>query len=242
MQKKKNVPEASKSYEWENSLKSEEKKQLYKKIVVWAGIAAASFLGLAGLVVLADKTGTNNSTPVENANLPAPKSTDIQVGNPKAKVVITEYADFQCPACASYNPVVNQILTEYDGKVKVIYRFFPLRGIHKNAVISGQAAYATWKMGKFSEMKDLLYDNQPSWENLGNPKEIFTGYAQDLGLKTDEFTKIMNSDEAKNAVLAGEAEALGLGLNSTPSFFIGKKSFSPQGLESFKAIIDEELK
>ena len=52
----------------------------------------------------------------------------------------------------------------------------------------------------------------------------------------------MDSDEAKKAVEDGEAEALGLGLNSTPTFFIGNKRFQPQGYEDFKKVIDEELK
>lgn len=242
MQKKKTVSEeASSPTDWQKGFKAAEKKELYKKITIWATIGAACFLGLAGLVYLAEKTGTNNTAPVENANLPTPRETDIVLGNPDAKVIITEYADFQCPACASYNPLTNQILNEYEGKVKIVYRHFPLRGIHKNAQISGQAAYAAWKMGKFSEMKDLLYQNQASWEALGDPREVFVEYAKDLELKSDEFTNLMNSDEAKNTVLAGEKEALGLGLNSTPSFFIGSKYFAPQGYETFKQLIEEQL-
>lgn len=242
MQKKKSIVEGSQTSQWEKDLKAEGKKQFYKKIMIWAGIAGACFLGLALLVTFADKTGSTNNTPVENANLPAPRATDIEIGNPSAKIVVTEYADFQCPACAIYNPVVNQILQEYKGKVKLIYRFFPLTSVHKNSVISGQAGYGAWKMGKFAEMKDLLYENQAKWENLSDPRETFIGYAKDLGLKTDEFTNAMNSSEAKKAVLKGETEALGLGLNSTPSFFIGNKYFVPKGIDTFKDLINEQLK
>lgn len=239
---KKDRSEQNQTSNWEQNLKQQARRELYKKIALWGGILLACVAGLAALVMFADKSTSNSSAPVEVSNLPAVKSGDIVLGDPKTKVTITEYADFQCPACARSNPVVNKVLADYDGKIKVVNRFFPLRGIHKNALISGQAAYASHKLGKFSEMKDLLYENQTAWENLGDPRQTFMGYAKDLGLKEDEFSKIMESDEAKSAVLNGEKEALGLGLNSTPTFFIENKRFSPKGFDDFKKLIDQELK
>ncbi|MBI2051386.1 thioredoxin domain-containing protein [Candidatus Roizmanbacteria bacterium] len=226
---------------WEQNLKQQARKEIYKKMTVWGGILLLCIVGLAGLVMFAGKSTSTNQTPVELSTLPAPKSTDIIVGDKNAKVVITEYADFQCPACAANNPITNRVLEEYKGKVKLVYRFFPLRGIHKNALISAQAAYASWRLGKFEEMKDMLYENQSSWENLGDPSETFVNYAKDLGLNENEFKALMTSDEAKKAVESGEKESLGLGLNSTPSFFIGNKRFQLQGFDGFKKVIDEEL-
>lgn len=239
---KKNYSEEHESSNWEKVLKKQQRSEMLKKIAIWGAIVIVCVAGLGTLVKFADKSTSNNSIPQEVANLPAPKSTDIIVGDENAKVIITEYADLQCPACASVNPLTNQVLDEYKGKVKLVYRFFPLRGIHKNALISGQAAYGAWRLGKFSEMKDLLYENQPSWENLNDPRETFIEYAKEIGLDSGKFQTLMNSDEAKNAVLEGEKEALGLGLNSTPTFFIGNRKFSPRGLEDFKQLIDEELK
>lgn len=240
MQKKNHNPSETSS-NWQNEIKKQERNDLLKKLAMWGAIIGVSILGLAGLVLIADKSTSTTQNPVENANLPKMTENDIVVGNRNAKVAITEYADFQCPACASYNPTLNRIVEE-NPDVKVIYRFFPLRGIHKNALISGQAGYAANKLGKFSEMKDLLYSNQADWESLGDPKEIFEGYASSIGLNVEEFRTIMNSDEAKKAVEDGEKEAIGLGLNSTPSFFIGNKQFSASSYDEFKKLIDEELK
>lgn len=242
MQKKKTLPEEQKTSSPKQNLKQQEKLELYKKMIIWGGILLVCVLGLGGLVMLANNSTSRNTAPVELSTLHAPKATDIVVGDKNAKVVITEYADFQCPACTALNPLTNQVLQEYKGKVKIVYRFFPLRGIHKNALVSGQAAYAAWRLGKFSEMKDMLYENQIDWENLGDPSGTFVGYAKQIGLDETQFQTLMNSDEAKNAVLNGEKEALSLGLNSTPSIFIGKKKFSPQSYESFKQLIEEELK
>ncbi len=241
MQKKNHNPSESSS-NWQNELKKQERSNMMKKILMWGAIIGVSILGLAGLVLIADKSTSSTETPVENVNLPKMTEDDIVVGDRNAKVTITEYADLQCPACAAVNPLTNRVLEEYNGNIKLVYRFFPLRGIHKNALISGQAAYAAHKLGKFSEMKDLLYANQADWENLGDPKEIFEGYASSIGLNVEEFRKIMNSDEAKKAVEDDEKEAIGLGLNSTPSFFIGNKQFSVSNYDELKKLVDEELK
>ena len=238
---KKDYSSPSESSAWQDSMKNQQRTDMFKKIAVWGAIILTCVAGLGGLVYLADKNSSNTSAPVEIANFPAVSENDIIVGDPKAQIAITEYSDFQCPACASYNPILNQVLSEYKGKVKLVYRHFPLRGIHKNAIIAGQAGYAAEKLGKFSEMKDLLFEKQADWEGLDDPREVFEGYAQSIELNVEEFRTIMNSPEAKKAVEAGEREAIGLGLNSTPSFFIGNKRIQPRGFEEFKNLIDEEL-
>ena len=238
---KKDYSSEHQSSNWEQGMKKAQRAQLFKKIALWSGIIAVCVTGLAALVIYADKNTTSTNVAVENPNLPKPTEQDIILGDKEAKVTITEYADFQCPACAAINPLTNRVLDEYKGKVKLVYRFFPLRGIHKNALISGQAAYAANNLGKFSEMKDLLYDNQKDWEALSDPREVFEGYASSAGLDSEKFRTIMNSDVAKKAVENGEKEAISLGLNSTPTFFVGTKKFSPSGYEDFKKLIDEEL-
>lgn len=238
MQKKKDLPQNTPSA-WQDSLKKDEQKQKFKKIGIWAGIFVVTILFLAGLVKLAQTTAPSTE-PVVNANLPKVNEKDIVVGDPKAKVTITEYSDFQCPSCASANPMINQLLEEYKGKVKLVYRHFPLSQ-HKNAKIAGQAGYAAWKMDKFSEMKDLLFEKQTEWEALADPSGVFESYAASLGLNAEEFKTIMNSDEAKNSINAGEKEALGLGLSSTPSFFIGNRLVGNAGIDDFRALIEEEL-
>lgn len=238
---KKPAPETASSSNWESNLKKQQRADMIKKVAIWAGIIIACVAGLAILVKVAGNSGPTTE-PVIKENLKAISEDDIVMGDPKAKVEIIEYADFQCPSCAAYNPTVKQLLAEYDGRIKIAHRNFPLRNIHKNAVISGRAAYAAWKLGKFEEMKDLLYDNQAEWENEGDPKEIFIGYAKKISLDEVKFEEIMNSKEAEDAVLNDETEAIALGLNSTPTFFLGKKQIQARTIEDFKQLIDEELK
>jgi len=238
---KKTLSQENSGTNWEANLKKQERSEMIKKVALWGGVIIACIAGLAILVQLANKQGPT-AEPVVNENLKAVSTTDIILGNPEAKIVVYKYSDFQCPACATYNSIMNQLLTDYDGKVKVVYRFFPLTSIHQNAVISGQAGYAAWKLGKFKEMKDLLFEKQKDWESLKDPREVFISYAEIAGMDPLEFEKIMNSPEAKKAVEDGEKEAISLGLNSTPSFFVGNKQIAPNGIEGFKTLIDAQLK
>lgn len=226
---------------WQDNLNKEKRKNLIQKLVIWGTVALITVAGVALLIKMSGGT-TPQATEVV-INLPKVTDSDIIVGEKSAKVNLIEYSDFQCPACAAYNSVVNEVLSNYKGKVNLVYRFFPLTGIHKNAIISGQAAYAAWKLGKFSQMKDELFNNQSKWEGLSeeDAKKAFIEFAKGIKLDENEFAKIMNSDEAKAAVLADEKSSLSLGLKGTPSFFIGNKQIKPSGYDGFKKVIDSEL-
>src|SRR3990167_8426579 len=156
---------------------------------------------------------------------------------------LIEYGDFQCPACATFYSIVKQLKEEYKNDLLFVFRDFPLTNIHRNALLSSQAAYAANKQGKYWEMHDLLYVNQTTWSESGDAASIFTDYAKKLDLDADQFTKDMNSDEAKTFVKEGENNAISLGLNSTPSIFLNNKLLNiPLSYEAFKKAIDEELK
>lgn len=238
---KKTKPGEIRSSDWEKNLKKEEQKEKGKKLAIWAGIILVVIIGLTVLVKLAENSGPSTE-PVVTENLKEVSAeNDIIMGNPDAQVTIVEYADFQCPACANYNPVMEQILNSYPDQVRIVYRFFPIESIHKNALISAQAAWAAWKMDKFVEMKDELYGNQAAWEDLDDPRDEFIKYATSIGLDEAEFSELMNSKDAENAVLAGRNDALALGLNATPTFFIGKVQVSARDFNNFKELIDTEL-
>ena len=248
MQKKSNFKpqkqqQVAQSSDWEKETKKQERNELLKKIVIWVAIGAVAFVGLALLVFLADRSGGGGPTaePVVNENVRAVSaSEDMIIGNPYAKVSVIKYSDFQCPACATYSPMMDQILNAYGDEVNVVYRNFPL-SIHSNAKISAQAGYAAWKLGKFKEMKNELFNNQSAWSNLDNPEDEFVKYAESIGLDGEEFRELMVSDDAVAFVKKGEAESISLGLQATPTFFIGKKEVTTRSFEDFQRLIDEEL-
>lgn len=106
---------------------------------------------------------------------PAIKPTDTQKaeialgqekGNQASNVTVTEFGDFQCPACKTYETdLQTTFFPKYLDKVRFVFKNFPLVKIHQNALISAQAAHAAGKQNKFWEMHDLLYDKQDEWNN-----------------------------------------------------------------------------
>lgn len=101
-----------------------------------------------------------------------PVKKDVQTGsasvrgNQSAAVTIVEYSDFQCPYCSRALPTVNQLLTEYGDKVKLVYKHFPLEQIHPNARLAAVAAECAKDQGKFWEMHDKLFEKQTEWSSL----------------------------------------------------------------------------
>jgi protein-disulfide isomerase len=170
------------------------------------------------------------------------KENDWVRGDKEAPVILVEYLDFECEACGAYYPIVKQIEKEFEGKLKVVTRYFPLPG-HKNSMEAALAVEAAGRQGKFFEMHDILFESQKEWSEkpLSNP-DLFLPYAEKLGLDMTKF----NQDRKEAAVIAridkNKKEADQLKLNGTPSFFLnGKAIRSPSTLEDFQALIQKEV-
>lgn len=163
-------------------------------------------------------------------------------GNPEAQVIITEYSDFQCPACAYYSPLLKQVLDAYPTEVALVYRHFPLKQIHFKAEAAARASQAAAIQGKFWEMHDKLFEQQESWAQNAKSNQMFAQYAQDMGLNRDQFERDMNSKTVKARVQRDYLHALALQVNSTPTIYINdQKVDNPSSVEAFKAIIDPLL-
>jgi len=228
-----------KKQEWQEKAEKEKRNALYKKVGTTAGVVVIVAISIVGLIKLAGSSGPSSTSVI---NVPPISKNDITKGNPKSKVTLIEYSDFQCPACAAYHSLVNQLLTDFNGKIYFVYRMFPLSAIHKNAIISAQAGYAAYKQAKFFEMDDYLFNKQTEWAELSDPTTAFTDYAKLLKLDTNKFKADMNSDEAKNYVADSQNQASSIGINATPTFFVnGKQITNPANYDEFKKVIQDEL-
>lgn len=166
------------------------------------------------------------------------KADDIIKGNDTAKYTLLEYSDFQCPACATYQPLVKKLSEEFPNDLKIIFRNFPLSEIHPNANISAYAAQAASLQDKFWEMADILFSRQSEWSALENPEEKFISYAQELNLDLEKFKTDINSAETKDKVSKDRISAENNNLNSTPTFFVnGQKISNPASYNEFKNAI-----
>lgn len=213
--------------------------QKLRQIAFFLGVPLIVIAGVIALVLISGSTPSNTQS---QPKAPALSFKDISMGNKNAKVSLIEYADFQCPACGAYYPLVKQLTTEFGNKILFTYRFFPLTQIHQNALLSSEAAYAANKQGKFWQMHDLLFQNQTSWADSSDAKKIFLNYAQKLGLNLNRFQKEMDSQAARTFIMDEENAGSAAGVNSTPTFFVnGVMIQNPRDYNSFKTLIQQDL-
>lgn len=164
-------------------------------------------------------------------------------GNPEAPVTLVEYTDFQCPACAAYYPILEQLAKEMGDQVKIVIRHYPLIQIHKNALPAARAAEAAGRQGKFWEMYDLLFANQAEWSNADDPtKSIFAAYAGRAGMDSERFREDMGDSALDGKINEDRGTGNELKITGTPSFFLnGKKLENPRSLEEFKKAVEKAL-
>jgi protein-disulfide isomerase len=157
-------------------------------------------------------------------------------GAANAPVTIVEFSDYECPYCSRAEEVVNRVLKDYDGKVRLVYRDFPLP-IHPQAQKASEAAHCAGDQGKYWEMHEKLFANQQALQ-----PDALKGYAKDLKLDEPKFAKCLDSGEKAKEIETGKKAGEKLGVTGTPAFFInGLQLTGAQPYEEFKSLIDGEL-
>jgi len=201
---------------------------------------AVVILGLFGIYFITSNDSSIKSTPSTNTS----KLSNNVIGENKKNVVLVEYGDYQCPACAAYYPIIKQLVEEYKSDIQFQFRNFPLQQIHQNARAASRAAEAAGKQNKFWEMHDLLYEQQSAWEQSTSANVIFEQYAKQLGLNVETYKTDFASNEINEIINADFNEGTRLGVESTPTFFLqGKKIDNPpRDLDGWKKLINEQIK
>ena len=142
--------------------------------------------------------------------------------NKNAKVVLIEYGDFQCPACATMSPKLKALSEEYGDKIAVVFRNFPLSG-HANALSAAAAVEAAGFQGKYWEMHDIIYDKQTTWSsaNASERTELYKQYAQEVGVSDlEKFISDMKSANISKKISYDKALGTAAKITGTPSLFL----------------------
>jgi protein-disulfide isomerase len=166
------------------------------------------------------------------------------LGPTDAKVTLSEFGDYQCPACGKYHPVLkDQILPKYEGKIRFVFLNYPLP-IHKNAQAAAQAAESVGLQGndKFWRMHDILYERQTEWEKEKDPKSKFEGYAKEAGADLEQYKKDFDSQKVIDIINQQAALGDAFKIPGTPTFFVnGVMIDSQNGVEAITQAIDRAL-
>ncbi|MGD8863750.1 MAG: thioredoxin domain-containing protein [Myxococcales bacterium] len=155
-------------------------------------------------------------------------------GAPMAPVTLVEFSDFQCPFCGAAFPELERIVRQFEGKVKLVFKHFPL-GSHPRAIPAARAAEAAGKQGRFWEMHDMLFRNQRQLEDAD-----LLRYAEALGLDMEKFQADMASPEVQARVEADRAEGEKAGVDGTPSIFVNGRRFQ-EPLKALEPYLSEQL-
>ncbi len=160
-------------------------------------------------------------------------------GAPNALVTVVEAFDFACPYCYKVGPTMEQLLKDYDGKVRVVYKMFIVHP--QTATLPAFAVCAADQQGKYKEMEHAMWER--GFNKGAFSQELVDAVVKELKLDAAKFKADMDGDKCKQ-VIAGDMETMRkLGVNGTPAFFVnGRFLGGAMPVEAFKRVIDEELK
>jgi len=180
--------------------------------------------------------GGQESTAATAERIHVPAGLSPSLGPANALVTIVEFADYQCTYCARSVGLRRRIVANYKGKVRWVFKNFPL-GFHKRAKKASKASMVAHAMGYFWEYHDLLFVNQQRMADRD-----LAAHAQELGLDQEKYQEGMKSPDFAKLVQADIDLANKLKVNGTPTFFInGRKHVGSISQGTLDRLITEEL-
>lgn len=205
------------------------KKKNWGVVAVFA-VIIVGFLTLIGINLMNKHQNQINWNDYDLNSYISPNEFNGEIGDnvkgdkDKAKVYIVEYADFQCPGCASLNNYVNKIPEKFDNKVAVVYRNFVM-SYHQNGTAAASAAEAAGLQGYWKEMGDLLFSNQANWQyaDVDERTDLFVSYFKTAsGNKgdVDKFKEDMKSKNVQKKLNFDQEIAEKIDVPGTPSLYL----------------------
>ena len=214
------------------------------KKTIYLGLGVIAILGLVFGMMWWNQKLESSDIGVGPSNVEPTTAEDHVIGDiASAKATLVEYSDFQCPACAGYEPLVKEIIDTYEDQgLLFVYRHFPLSG-HIHAITASKVSIAADKQGKFWPMHHLIFEGQTKWskQNPEQARETFLGYAKSLNLDMAKFALDIDSEETADRVQRDLQSGNKAGVAGTPTFYLNGKEVSARTIGEFKALIEASL-
>ena len=212
--------------------------------ILAASVLAASLGWLAFLAIghlprrLQARSGTRLAAPLIDLADPVDPERDHVRGPDDAPVTLIEYADFECPYCGQAEPVVRELLAQFGGDLRYVFRHLPLVDVHEHAQLAAEAAEAAGAQGRFWEMHDLLFAHQDALT-----LQDLEGYARELGLDVERFAERLRTRKYAPRIARDVDSADQSGVAGTPSFFInGRRQTGAYDLDTLGAMVAREAR
>ena len=159
------------------------------------------------------------------------------LGPPNAPVTIVEFSDYECPYCSKVEPTIKRVMAHYAGKVRFVFRDYPL-SFHAHAAKAAEASHCADAQGKYWPMHETLFSNQDKLD-VDGLKKLAAGVP---GMDQAKFDTCLDSGEMKDEVARSERAGEAAGVSGTPRFYVnGHPLDGVQPYEEFARRIDREL-
>jgi protein-disulfide isomerase len=158
------------------------------------------------------------SEPIPNTTLLVPVQEDDHVhGVSTASLTLVEYGDYECPDCGRLFETIRDLQRTLGARLRIVYRHYPLSGVHPRAQEAAEAAQAAGAQGRFWEMHDLLFQNQNALQ-----RNQLLAYAETLALNMDRFRGELKKQVYRNRVREDFKRGVENGVYGTPGLFLNE--------------------
>lgn len=216
-----------------------------KNIYTIIGIVALVLAAFVGAMLLYNRSqraseDTNVSEGIARADgAKLVKSDSWTLGPTMARVTVVEFLDPECESCQAMYPIVKTLLSEFDGKVRLVVRYMPFHG---NSVYAASALEAAGVQGKFWEALSALFEKQAEWASHHDPKPaLIPKILGTTGLDMKRFERDLKDPKFASKIDQDKQDGMALRVTGTPTFFVNGRMLLELGYEPLKALIAEEL-
>jgi protein-disulfide isomerase len=206
--------------------------------VIVVVVTIAALLG-TGALYRAKRRSLLNSVETASGSEKSEAKEVHALGPANAPVTLEEFGDYECHLCSQLSEPINELVRDYSGNLRVIFRNFP-HAYHARAFDAALAAEAAGMQGRFWEMHDLLYREQSTWSDTPDPRPLFGAYAAQIGLDVGRFKSDVSSDAVRERVTKDQRAVASMKLTLTPTIFINNRAVPPADLRpwALRAAID----
>lgn len=212
------------------------------RIFIWVLLAVLIGLGVIWYTVfMLGKPAPPANRPAAEAQLVREDSHRITApATEKAQLV--EFLDFECDACRTAQPMIEELKKEYGDRVSFVHRYFPLPA-HRNSAAAALAVEAAAQQGKYEQMYTKMLETEPQWgDKQESQTPVFRTFAQDLGLDLAAYDDAMLDDRTKERVKEDIADGTALGVTDTPTFFLNGTKITLDTEEQFRQLVADSVK
>lgn len=160
---------------------------------------------------------------------------------PDGRVTFVEFLDFECEACRSVYPAIEQLREDYGDRVTFVARYFPIAS-HFNAERAARAVEAAAQQGRFEAMYQRMYETQAQWGEQQTPQDdLFRSFAVDQGLDMSAFDAAYTDPATLERIQTDIADGMALGVQGTPTFFLNGTKIEPTTYGDLADALDAAL-